>query len=75
MITNFDCLQLAFFRAKLAPPSRFCLCVCLNTALELVDLFPPMIELFLHVRQLVSESRFCLFTPLVEVELDLTQGF
>ena len=32
-----------------------------------------MIELFLHIGQLLSKFRFGLFTPLVKVELDLTQ--
>ena len=34
-----------------------------------------MIELFPHIGQLVCKSGFCLLTPPVKVELDLTQGF
>lgn len=33
-----------------------------------------MIELFPHIGQLLSESSFGLFTPLVKVQLDLTQS-
>ena len=65
--TNLERLQLALFGNVLAPPRRFRIAVRLYTRLKLVDLLPPRVQLFPHVRQFFRESRFGLLDALIEV--------
>ena len=43
--TDLDSLELALLRAKLAAPRCLRVCVCLDARLELVELFPLVIQL------------------------------
>ena len=65
--TNLERLQLALFGDILASPSCLRVAIRLHARFKLVDLLPPSIELFSHVRQFFGESRFSLLGAFIKV--------
>lgn len=70
-----QCFQFTFSLGKLLLPPSLRLSVRPQTTFELVDLFPPVIKLLSHLIDLIAEIRLSVLAPLLEVCLDLTEGF
>jgi hypothetical protein len=73
--THLDRLELALLGAQLPPPCGLGLGENLDTRLELVELFPAIVELLAEVVQFLDVTSLGIFDPLIKVCLDLTERF
>ena len=69
----FGYFQFAFLRTELASPRGLCFRVLLHTALEFVQLPPPLVQRLADFIQLLGVPCLCFLGTLLKVLLNLTQ--
>ena len=70
-----QCFQFTFPLAKLLLPTNLRFSISLQATFKLVDLLPPIIKLLSHITDPLAEIRLSVLASLLEVCLDLTEGF
>jgi hypothetical protein len=75
MITDLQCIHFALFLAQPLLPSCLRLSIRPQTTFKLVNLLPTIIKLLPHIIDLLCKLGLSIFTSLLEIYLDLTEGF
>jgi hypothetical protein len=63
--------QFALLRTELAAPRGFCIRKLLHTALEFVQMPPPLVQCLAYLAQLLGVSSLRFLSTLLEIDLNL----
>jgi hypothetical protein len=67
--------QFTLLRTELAAPRGLCIRELFHTALEFVQLPPPLVQRLAYLVQLLGVPSLCFLSTLLEIELDLAHRF